>query len=370
MPAPFVIAGAGIAGLALAGALQRSGRQVLVVEERPAVTGGDGGLTLWPNAMAALDELGLGVAVRKAGREAPGGTLLSPTGRPVRRLDDDRLRAALGGLPFAVRRGALVDVLQEPLAPGTIRTGTAVVGHDHAPAGVLVRLSDGSEVEGCALVGADGYRSLVARRLGPLAESYAGYPAWRGTAPVGGLEPVEVLGRGQVFGALPLGDATTYWYAARREPPGGTAGLPHLREAFAGWPEPVRTLLAASHDEAVSRVDVMDRELPRHWAQARVVLLGDAAHPMRPHLGQGACQALVDAAVLAGLLEEHDPATAFAAFEAVRRRPAERVVRASRAAGLGAMHPLAHRLVGLVPERVFLAGLARTGGVGTLSQSR
>lgn len=360
MPAPFVIAGAGIAGLALAGALQRTGRDVLVVEERPAVTGGDGGLTLWPHALDALDRLGLGAGVRRAGRELPGGTVLSSSGRVLRRVDDDRLRAALGGPVLVVRRGVLVDLLRERLAPGTVLTGTAVVGHRHAPTGVVARLSDGSSVEGCALVGADGYRSLVARQLGPLAESYAGYPAWRGTAAVGGIGPVEVWGRRQVFGALPLDDHTTYWFATRPEPPGGTAGLARLRDAFAGWPAPVDRVLAASHDDAVSRVDVMDRALPRHWAEGRVVLVGDAAHPMRPHLGQGGCQALVDAAVLAGLLGEQDPATAFATFEAVRRRPAERVVRASRAAGRVAMHGAAHRLAGVVPERVLLAGLART----------
>jgi 2-polyprenyl-6-methoxyphenol hydroxylase-like FAD-dependent oxidoreductase len=360
VPAPFVIAGAGIAGLALAGALQRAGREVLVVEERPAVTGGDGGLTLWPDALAALDRLGLGDAVRRTGREVPGATVLSSSGRVLRRVDDDRLRAALGGRLLAIRRGALVDLLQAGLSPGSIVPGTAVVGHRHAPTGVAARLSDGSEVEGCALVGADGYRSLVARQLGPLAESYAGYPAWRGTAPVGGLEPVEVWGGRQVFGVLPLDDRTTYWFAARPEPPGGTAGLSRVREAFAGWPEPVGRVLAATREEAVSRVDVMDRALPRHWAQGRVVLVGDAAHPMRPHLGQGGCQALVDAAVLARLLESQDPATAFATFEAVRRRPAERIVRASRVAGALAMHPAAPRLARLVPERALLGGLART----------
>lgn len=362
MPAPFLVAGAGLAGLALAGALQRAGREVLVLEERPVVTGGDGGIGLWPNALAALDDLGLGAAVRRAGHESAGGTLLSASGRVLRQVDDERLRSALGEPPLAIRRGALVDLLHQQLAPGAVRTGTAVVSHTHAPAGVAVRLSDGSTVEGCVLVGADGYRSRVARALGPLPERYAGYPAWRGTAPVGGLPVTQVWGDRQLFGTVPLDDRTTYWFAARPEPPGGTAGLAHLREHFAGWPEPVGRLLDASSEEAVSRVDVMDRALPRHWAQGRVVLVGDAAHPMRPHLAQGGCQALVDAAVLARLLDRHDPATAFATFEALRRSTVERVVRASRLAGLVAGRRGLQRLVSLPPESLLLRRLADVAG--------
>jgi len=362
VPAPFIIAGAGISGLTLAGALQRADRDVVVIEERPEVTRGGFGLALWPNAVAALDDLGLGDAVRHLAREVPVLTLLSSSGRVLRRLDETRLREALGGPPLAIRRGALVDLLQERLSPGTIRTGTAVVSHDHAPAGVDVRLSDGSELEGCALVGADGYRSLVARRLGPLPERYAGYPAWRGTAPVGGLEPVQVWGDRQLFGMVPLDGHTTYWFAARHEPAGGTAGIRHLREVFAGWPEPVGMLLDVTPEEAVSCVDIMDRALPRHWAEGRVVLLGDAAHPMRPHLAQGACQALVDVAVLARLLDAHDPASAFATFEAQRRGTADRLVRASRVAGLVAGHRALHRLAGLPPESLLLRRLAAVAG--------
>jgi 2-polyprenyl-6-methoxyphenol hydroxylase-like FAD-dependent oxidoreductase len=125
----------------------------------------------------------------------------------------------------------------------------------------------------------------------------------------------------------------------------------------------VRALLDATAPDAVTRNDVMDRRTPRRWADGPVVLLGDAAHAMRPHLGQGGGQAMVDAAVLARCLREHpDAAAAFAAYEQERRRDALRVVRLSRAAGLAVSAPsVVHRGLQLVPERLFLARLASFG---------
>jgi 2-polyprenyl-6-methoxyphenol hydroxylase-like FAD-dependent oxidoreductase len=358
------IVGAGIAGLAIAGALAARGREVVVLEERPEVTGGPGGISLWPNAMAALARLGLEAEVRRTAREITGATIRDPTGRVLHGVADSRTRAALGGLPLVASRQSLVDVLVAKVPAGSVRTGIAVVGFDHTATGVRVKLADGTAFEASALIGADGYRSRVAEALhsAPLRERYAGYPAWRGVAPIGGLEPMEIWGRGQIFGVAPLDEESTFWFAARREAPGGTAGLNHLCRVFHGWTEPIATLLAATPPEAVSRVDVCDRAQPRHWCQGRVLVVGDAAHPMRPHLGQGGCQALLDAATLVALLDRHDLATAFAAIEATRRRPVTRVVRASRSAGSVLGPRLASRLVAQVPDAVALRLLQKVAG--------
>ena len=350
-PAELVIAGAGIAGLALAAGLARSGAswRCRLLDERPALGSTGGAISLWPPALAALDRLGVGAEVRAAGHAVGTGSIRTPRGRVLRTLDAPLL---------AVRRGVLVEILHARLAPDSVRFGCAVTGYRRTAAGVRVLTADGT-VDAAALVGADGFRSLVARTLQPgLREHYAGYPAWRGLTTAPGLEPVQVWGGGREFGVVPLGDDVAYWFATAREPAGASAPdeLAHVRARFADWPDPVARVLAGATPEDVSRNDVLDRERLRRWSDGPVVVLGDAAHPMRPHLGQGGGQALVDAAVLASLLtDDARPERAFAAFERRRRRPAELMVRLSRAASRVVEAPAAvHRLSALVPDRVVL----------------
>lgn len=368
MERPLVIAGAGIAGLALAAGLQRTetATPYLLLEERPELGSTGGAITLWPNAMVALDEIGVGDDVRRAGRPLGAGSIRARNGTLLRSLDLERSAAALGGPLVALRRGVLIEILHARIKTDSVVLGTAVRGYGHDPDGVHA-LTDGDPVAAAALVGADGYRSEIARALHPgLPERYAGYPAWRGIADVGGLEPVQVWGGHQEFGVVPLSDTASYWFATFREPAGGSADdeVAHLQAAFSGWPDPVQQVLAATDPVAVSRNDVMDRAVPRRWTDGRVVVIGDAAHAMRPHLGQGGCQALIDAAVLARLLRQTDsPAAAFSAFESLRRGPARRVVGLSRTAGRVVEAPAGlHRVAGLVPESLMLRSLARIGG--------
>lgn len=373
MEHPLVIAGAGIAGLALAAGLEHQGDPppYVLLEERPTLGSTGGAITLWPNALAALDAIGVGDAVRRAGHPVGAGTIRTSTGRLLRSLDLERSSAALGGPLVAVRRGDLVEILHERVRDDSVRVATAVRGYDHGGDGVQV-LTDTGPVTARALVGADGYRSEVARALDPgLTETYAGYPAWRGIARVGS-EPVQLWGRHQEFGVVPLGDGATYWFATVREPAGGSNAdeLAHLATAFAGWPDPVQRVLGATDGADVTRNDVMDRSVPRRWTDGRVVVIGDAAHAMRPHLGQGGCQALVDAVVLAGLLHRAPSlAAAFAAFERRRRAPATRAVRLSRSAGQAVNAPAAlHRLTRLVPDAVMLRALAGIAGAAAFSR--
>lgn len=366
---PIVIAGAGIAGLALAGALEAAGRPFEVYDERPAI-GAGAAITLWPNAVAALDQLGVGEDVRRAGHPVSAGAVLTPSGRRLSALDDGRLEAALGGPLLVVRRGDLLEVLLARVPDEALHLGVAVTGFDRdaSSGGVRVGTTDvgtgrAGTADARALVGADGFRSMVARGLagGELRQRYAGYPAWRGIAPVGGLDPVEVVdGRSEV-GIVPLGPDATYWFATLKEPADGAAPdgeKAHLLAAFAGWPEAVRTVLEATPEGEIGRVDIIDRASPRRWHDGPVTVIGDAAHAMRPHLGQGGCQALVDVAALARhLAAAPDETTAFARYASERRRPALRVVRLSKTTGRVLSSPL-YRATTLVPQPLLLRQLA------------
>ncbi len=306
MRQPIVVVGAGIAGLASAVALQRRGHDVRVFEERTDTSTG-AAISIWPNALAALDHIGVGDAVRQAGGRVTAGALRWRDGSWLRHPTTERLVAALGEPLVVVQRSVLRDILAAALTPGTVEYGVTVTALAAAPDDVRIDLSDGTVRTACAVVGADGTRSVVARHLnGRLRDRYAGYTAWRGVADCA-MDPQlagETLGPGVQIGHVPMGPDRTYWFATERAPEGRESPdgeLPYLQQKLADWPTPIPALLAATAPGNVLRNDLYDRSRARHWARGAVVLVGDAAHPMRPHLGQGGCQALEDAAILANV---------------------------------------------------------------------
>jgi len=237
----------------------------------------------------------------------------------------------------------LVSALAGMLRPGTVRTGVDVDSYERDGAAVRVKTGDGGVVDAQGLVGADGIGSAVARTMvGPLQYNYSGYTAWRGVAH-GVPDPSgpgiwAYLVRGHEVGWLPLRDDRTYWFATAWLPEGHSFpdGDPsYLNAEFGAWPEPIPSLLRSTPADQLVRNDIVDRAALDHFSDGPVALLGDAAHPMRPHLGQGGCQAIEDAAALAGWLSAaSDPAAAFARYDELRRRRAARIVSVSKRSGL------------------------------------
>ena len=342
-----------------------------MIEERTDTSPG-AGISIWPNALAALDELGLGDAVRSAGGRVTAGAMRWHDGTWLRRPSAQRLVNALGEPLVVVRRAALRDILSGALSQGTIRYGASVTGLTATADGVRLILSDNTDLQAAAVVGADGTHSVVARHLnGELSNRYAGYTAWRGIARYR-LDPElagETLAPGAEVGHVPLGHDLTYWFATERRPEGQASPegeLAYLKSKFAHWAEPVPAILAATAPHDVLRNDLYDRSPARQWARGPIVLVGDAAHPMRPHLGQGGCQALEDAAILSALVDRGSAvySTAFAEFAALRRPRVNRLVRESATIGTvlnlrpAALSAVAARASALVPEMMLTRHLA------------
>lgn len=367
---PIVVVGAGIAGLATAAALQRRGRDVVILESR-ADTSSGAGISIWPNALAALDHIGLGDAVRAAGGRVTAGALRWRDGSWLRRPSRERIVNSLGEPLVVVRRAALNDVLAGALQKGTVKYGVTVSQVQQSADGVRITLSDATVVRAAAVIGADGTHSVVARHLnGALHNRYAGYTAWRGVAEYA-LDPDlagETLGAGVECGHVPLGSEHTYWFATERAPEGRVAPegeLEYVKKKFASWAEPIPALLSATDPAEVLHNDLYDRDQARHWARGPIVVVGDAAHPMRPHLGQGGCQGLEDAAILACFVDQSDDlATAFARFAAFRRPRVRSLVRESERIGRivnlrpAVLSALAARATVAVPEALLTRHMA------------
>ncbi|GFJ88285.1 monooxygenase [Phytohabitans rumicis] len=376
-----VVVGAGIGGLAVAGALARSGWQVTVLERGDRVRGDQTALILWPNGVKALDALGL------AGGLAAIATPLPDSG--VRRPDGQWLvqpRPGATRVPVIVHREDLHDTLVAGLGDRVeIRTGVTVrstrVSPDDRPA-----VSDGrTTYEADVVVAADGIDSAVRQRLAPGSTVVSsGCAAWRAVIPWYRVPPLndgrpvvgETLGAGYRFVAAQLGQRGSagsstrggiYWVATAAgapRPESPETQLVLLRRWFARWHAPIGDLLAATEPDDLVQQEVRElRPLPREYGfpagPGGFVLLGDAAHAMPHHLGQGACLALEDAATLQSLLREAVPgrqvSEAVAAYSRLRRPRAATVVRQTR------------RMSAVLQARGRLALRARDAALGTIS---
>ena len=135
---------------------------------------------------------------------------------------------------------------------------------------------------------------------------YAGCTAWRSVVPFEHerIRASETWGDGNLFGQVPISGNRVYWYAAKNCPEGGRSlhAKQDLRAIFGGWHEPIGDLIEAADESTILRNDIYDRPPLQTWGKGRITLVGDAAHPMTPFLGQGACPALEDAVVLGDCL--------------------------------------------------------------------
>lgn len=351
--AEFLIIGGGIGGLAAALGLQRIGREVAVYERSGAVGEVGAGLTVGPNMLHGLAWLGLAEPMaRLAMVPEHGGVLDIATGELLVSNRRGSVPTQRYGQPYAQIHRA---DLQSALLDAVRRNDSDAVHVDHALTGVsqsagrvTAQFANGRAVQGDFLIGADGSRSVVREALFPgQPPVFTGYVAWRGLVPMARLGHVRIfpdsaimIGPGRSLARYRVRHGTLLNYAAFAEcgkwaGEGWSirSGVADLLDQFADCAPIVREIIEQTPVDQCFKWGLFDRDPLAAWTAGRVTLLGDAAHPMLPFLGQGAAMAVEDAVVLARAVEAAgDPMAAFHLYEVLRRERTALVTQASRAA--------------------------------------
>jgi len=333
-----LVVGAGIGGLSAAIALRKAGWDVRIFERSTSLRELGFGLGLAPNAMAALGDLGVAETVLARGFEPARGEMRRMDGTVLKRATIPR--GILGG-PFVVAmRTALYGALLDAAGIDTVTAGSEATGFTQRGRRVTLHLANGTSAEGDLLVGADGVRSVIRRQLHqnePPARP-SRIVSVRGAVDgvishLGGVDGLYYLGPGVESAHIRASATGIYWFMAIAEelvPANTTSAAALLAHLAPKFDDTFRAITSATSECRYDGVLVDRDPLPR-WGDGVVTLIGDAAHPLLPHTGQGAAQAIVDAVTLARMLAQHvDIELTLRAFEAERLPKTAALVRQGR----------------------------------------
>jgi salicylate hydroxylase len=343
-----LIVGGGIGGLFAANALLAQGLEVSVYEQAPAIGEIGAGVFLTPNSVRQLQRVGLEPEVEKWGaRVGPNSRYFRHDGAPIAPVqvtDSSGWNAT-----FGMHRADLVDMLAAALPAGLVRTGHRCTGFTQDGNKARVSFANGAIVEADIVIAADGIHSELRPFVFPSSQpTFSGSVAYRGLVPIERVPdwPIDRwqmwLGKGRHFLVFPVRAGKLINYVGfvptdqQMKESWSAPGDPEiLRREFAGWDPRIDQVL--NNVLITFRWALYDREPLPVWTKDRLSLLGDAAHPMLPHLGQGANQSIEDGMALATILARADRNTApraLLAYEQLRRERVAQVQRGARESGL------------------------------------
>ena len=323
----IAIIGAGIGGMTAAVTLVQKGFKVNIFEQAPELSEVGAGLTVTPNATKGLIYLGLGQAMEKIGmahelqgvRHYQTKEMIVPLKRGRHMLEK------YGAYQFQVHRADIHDILIENLekhSPGCIFVDHQLVGIDQKSDKVKLMFNNQAEHEFDFVIGADGTRSTVRKSiLGTDEPEFSGYVAWRGIVPTDGLDESDFdecgssafIAPGRVFARYLIRDAKEYNYVAflateewAEEGWSIPSKVETVLETFSDYNQQVKNIILATPPEGCYKWGIFTRKSIDKWSSERVTLLGDAAHPLEPFMGQGASMAIEDGVVLGRIIEDSD----------------------------------------------------------------
>jgi salicylate hydroxylase len=344
----IAIVGGGIGGLFAANALLKQGLKVAVYEQAPALGEVGAGVYLTPNSVRHLERLGFKAAVEKWGaRVGSASHYYRHDGKPIAPVQVTD--SAGWNATFGMHRADLVEFLAAALPPGVVHTGHRGVRFEPAGDKARVGFANGANVEADAVIAADGIHSELRAFVTPPAKPvFSGSVAYRGMVPAKRVPDWRLdawqmwLGPSKHFLTYAVRGGTLINYVGfvpadheMKESWSAPGDPDQLRAEFAGWDGRVGGLLRQV--DATFRSALYDRDPLPVWTKGRLTLLGDAAHAMLPHLGQGANQSIEDGMALATILSRAGSDTipaALTAYERLRRERVAAVQRGARENGL------------------------------------
>ncbi|MFC6010438.1 FAD-dependent monooxygenase [Nocardia lasii] len=346
-PTSAIVVGAGIGGLTATAALRRAGIDVVLCERGPELRAAGFGLSVQSNAINALRTLGLGLdeELLAAGAQATSFTFRYPDGSLIRRVDLTEVDAGLGAPSVPLARKDLHDALLAACGPDLhVELGAEAVGFTETADQVTVEFADGRTLSADVLIGADGINSAIRAQLhGAQPPRPGNFVCWLALVPfahptIETGASIHYWGRGMRFGIHDIGHGNVYWWATMTTTAERAANWPHgkadLASRFADWAPEIVEIIDATPESDILALPAQDRPALTSWGRGRVTLLGDAAHPMLPSLGQGANSAIEDAVVLGHSLVGHaDPVSALRGYEQRRIPRTTMLVDGSRKLG-------------------------------------
>ena len=330
----IAIVGAGLGGMTLAGFLQRAGFAVTVYEQAPAFSRIGAGIILSANVMKVLRRLGLEQLIIEHGIKAASYISRAwDTGETMYRIEFDAASEARFGGPYLnIHRGDLHAVLEKGLVPGSIAFNHRLMALDETSEAIRLVFDNGTRVDADIVVGADGVNSKVREfLLGPDPPRFIGAAAHRAIFPTTALRGLQIpdctkwWGRDRhllvYFMTSRRDEVYVIGVAPRRSWEHDGPSVPNSRaeliEDFAGFHADLHRVLEVTTD--VSIWPIFDRERCDNWSGGRIVLLGDACHPMRPYMAGGGAMAIEDATILSRCLVQFDePTEVYRWYEATR----------------------------------------------------
>lgn len=334
----IAIVGGGIAGLTTAIGLSQLGIPVTVYEGADAFRTVGAGIVLAGNAMLALRKFGIEDEVIAVGERIRFFEICDHQRKTIARTDAEPLFKKYGVESYAFHRAELQQVLLDALGIENVKFGHRLKSIQNHSDQVTLAFENGEKLPTGYVVAADGANSTVRQNLLPQASCrYSGYTCFRGVIDDPGLalsQTSESWGPGRRFGMVPLSGQRIYWFAclnaSRNDSKIADFQVSDLSREFSGFADPVGVVIRATRNEDLIWNDIVDLKPISKYAFGRTLLVGDSAHAMTPNMGQGACQAIEDAAVLCdALARQANPLLAFQSFEQRRLKRTHRIVNTS-----------------------------------------
>lgn len=317
-----LVIGAGMGGLSAALAFQQHGHRVTVMERVEDIRPIGAAISLWSNGVKVMHQLGLGTTIERLSGDMRRMRYLRHDGKLLSDFSLTPLYDDVEQRACPIARAALQQTLFDAVGAENIELGQHCVNYTSDADGVTAFFADGREVTADLLIVADGTHSKLRNKIigRPVERQYVGYVNWNVRVPATvELAPLDswdqYVGESKRVSLMPMGtggnaDAEQEFYCFFDVPlPADTPNEParyreELREHFSGWSEAVQTLIEHFDPARMARVEIHDIEPLETLTDTRVALLGDAAHGMAPDLGQGGCQAMEDAWVLAQVVQK------------------------------------------------------------------